>query len=165
MPNGLLRCHLHRSQAVLYPEILWSKEKNMEFLHTFSPWNTHVQMKALTPSRMKPADDRQRVLFQEALREGRRRNPQISPPMNRGESKQKPSLRCKPPEAGRKSMNDPNKQTNIRKSWLNDFAPVKLMAASLAVLVATVTHSFAQSASYDANIKLTLHLDGPNLQI
>ena len=39
------------------------------------------------------------------------------------------------------------------------------MVASLAVLAATVIHSPAQSASYDANIKLTLHLDGPNLAI
>jgi hypothetical protein len=39
------------------------------------------------------------------------------------------------------------------------------MVASLALLAATVIHSLAQSASYDANIKLTLHLDGPNLEI
>ena len=38
----------------------------MRFFHTFSPWNTHVQMKALTPSLMKPADDREEVLFREA---------------------------------------------------------------------------------------------------
>jgi hypothetical protein len=31
---------------------------------------------------MKPANDRREVLFQEALLEGRRRNPQILPPMN-----------------------------------------------------------------------------------
>ena len=39
------------------------------------------------------------------------------------------------------------------------------MVASLAVLVATVTHSLAQGASRDANIKLTLARDGPNLKI
>jgi hypothetical protein len=37
---------------------------------------------------MKPADDRRKVLFREALLEGRRRNPQIFPPMNGEESKQ-----------------------------------------------------------------------------
>jgi hypothetical protein len=37
---------------------------------------------------MKPADDRREVLFQEALLEGRRRNPQILPPMNGEESEQ-----------------------------------------------------------------------------
>jgi hypothetical protein len=37
---------------------------------------------------MKPADDKREVLFREALMEGRRRNPQILPPMNGGESKQ-----------------------------------------------------------------------------
>jgi hypothetical protein len=31
---------------------------------------------------MKLADDRQQVLFREALTEGRRRNPSIFPPMN-----------------------------------------------------------------------------------
>ena len=40
------------------------------------------------PARMKPADDKREVLFREALMEGRRRNPQILPPMNGGESKQ-----------------------------------------------------------------------------
>jgi hypothetical protein len=30
----------------------------MKFVHTFSRQNTHVQMKAPTPSLMKPADDR-----------------------------------------------------------------------------------------------------------
>jgi hypothetical protein len=64
-----------------------------------------------------------------------------------------------------KSMKNANRQIQIRSSWLNDFAPVKLMVASLAVLAATVIHSLAQSASYDANVKLTLHLDGPNLAI
>ena len=62
-------------------------------------------------------------------------------------------------------MKNPNKQTAIRSSWLNDVAPVKLMVASLAVLAATVIHLLAQGASHDANVKLTLHLDGPNLAI
>ena len=62
-------------------------------------------------------------------------------------------------------MKNLNKQRHIRQSWLNDVAPVKLMVASLAVLAATVIHSLAQGASHDANIKLTLHRDGPNLQI
>ena len=39
------------------------------------------------------------------------------------------------------------------------------MVASLGVLAATVIHLLAQGASHDANIKLTLHLDGPNLAI
>ena len=58
-----------------------------------------------------------------------------------------------------------NLNTQIRQSWLNDVAPVKLMVASLAVLAATVTLSVAQSAGHDANIKLTLARDGPNLAI
>ena len=62
-------------------------------------------------------------------------------------------------------MKNPNEQTQIRQSWLNDFALVMPVAASLAVLAATVTHSLAQSVSYDPNIKLTLSRDGPNLQI
>jgi hypothetical protein len=62
-------------------------------------------------------------------------------------------------------MKNPNKQTQIRRSWLNDVAPVMLMVASLAVLAPTATHSLAQGASHDANIKLTLSRDGPNLQI
>jgi hypothetical protein len=62
-------------------------------------------------------------------------------------------------------MKNANRQMQIRSSWLNDVAPVKLMVASLAVLAATVIHSLAQGASHDANIKLTLHLDGPNLAI
>jgi len=62
-------------------------------------------------------------------------------------------------------MKNPNKQTAIRSSWLNDVAPVKLMVASLGVLAATVIHLLAQGASHDANVKLTLHLDGPNLAI
>jgi hypothetical protein len=37
---------------------------------------------------MKPADDREEVLIPEAVQEGRRRNPQILPPMNGEESKQ-----------------------------------------------------------------------------
>ena len=39
------------------------------------------------------------------------------------------------------------------------------MVAGLAVIVVTVTHSLAQGASCDANIKLTLARDGPNLKI
>jgi len=62
-------------------------------------------------------------------------------------------------------MKNPNENTQIRKSWLNDFALVMPVAASLAVLAATVTHSLAQSASYDPNIKLTLFRDGPELKI
>ena len=62
-------------------------------------------------------------------------------------------------------MTNLNEQTQIRQSWLNGGAPVKLMVASLGVLAATITHSLAQGASYDANVKLTLHLDGPNLAI
>jgi hypothetical protein len=53
-------------------------------------------------------------------------------------------------------MKNANRQMQIRSSWLNDFAPVKLMVASLAVLAATVIPSLAQSASYDANVKLIL---------
>jgi hypothetical protein len=49
-------------------------EAEMKFVHTFSPWNTHVQMKALTPSLMEPADDREDVLFREALWEGQSGN-------------------------------------------------------------------------------------------
>jgi hypothetical protein len=62
-------------------------------------------------------------------------------------------------------MKNPNEQTQIRQSWLNDFALVMPVAASLAVLAATVTHSLAQSVSYDPNIKLTLSRDGPELKI
>jgi hypothetical protein len=38
----------------------------LRFFHTFSPWNTHVQMKARAPSLMKPSDNREEVLFREA---------------------------------------------------------------------------------------------------
>jgi hypothetical protein len=62
-------------------------------------------------------------------------------------------------------MKTPNKHTQIRKSWLNDVTLLMLMVASLAVLAATVTHSLAQSPSYDANVKLTLCRDGPDLNI
>ena len=62
-------------------------------------------------------------------------------------------------------MKNPNKQTAIRSSWLNDVGLVMFMVASLAVLAATVIPSLAQSASHDANVKLTLHLNGPNLEI
>jgi hypothetical protein len=62
-------------------------------------------------------------------------------------------------------MKNPNEKTQIRKFWLNDVALVKLMLASLALLAATVNHSLAQGASHDANIKLTLSRDGPNLKI
>ena len=49
-------------------------EAEMKLLHTFCPWNTHVQMKELTPSPMKPADDREEVLFWQALMEGQSGN-------------------------------------------------------------------------------------------
>lgn len=64
------------------------REECLGFVHTFSPWKTHVQMKALTPSLMKPADERAEDPFREALMEGRPRNPQISQPMKGGETKQ-----------------------------------------------------------------------------
>jgi hypothetical protein len=52
-------------------------EAGMKFAHTFSRWHTHVQMKALTPSLMKPADEREDVLFWQALQ--RARGPKRAP--------------------------------------------------------------------------------------
>jgi hypothetical protein len=50
----------------------------MKFVHTFSPWNTHIEVEASVPARMKPADASEEVLFREALMEGRRRTPQLN---------------------------------------------------------------------------------------
>ena len=50
-------------------------ERRKRFLnlpYTFSPWNTHVQMKALTPSLMKPADEREEVLYWQAPQRAQR---------------------------------------------------------------------------------------------
>ena len=42
------------------------RERFLKVLYTFSPQNTHVQMKALTPSLMKPTNDREQARFREA---------------------------------------------------------------------------------------------------
>jgi hypothetical protein len=71
-PEGGVNCIWFRTAGFPGSGGVNCGKRFLRFFHTFSRQNTHVQMKAPTPSLMKPADDRQQVLFREALMQGRR---------------------------------------------------------------------------------------------